>query len=64
MENENLLKYIGWKCTILAVNTIEYEFHPYKIIICDPKEYENEVYLHKKIRCVVKDGIITNLKLN
>lgn len=46
MESENLLKYIGLKCTILAVNTIEYELYPYKIIICEPIEYDNEIYLH------------------
>ena len=63
MESENLSKYIGLKCTILTVNTIEYEFYPYKIIICEPKEYDNEIYLHKKIRCLIKDGFITNLHL-
>jgi hypothetical protein len=64
MNNENLLKYKNWKCNNMTIKTIEYEFYPYKIIICDPKEYENEVYLHKKIRCILKDGLITNLKFN
>jgi hypothetical protein len=64
MEGEKLLKYIGWRCTLLAVNTIEHEFYPYKILICDANEYNKENYLYKKIRCLLSDGFITNLKIN
>lgn len=64
MDIENLLKYKGWKCSLMTITTIEYEFHPYRIIICDDIEFNNENYLDKTIRCVVKDDLITNLKLN
>ena len=64
MDGEKLFKYIGWRCTLLTINTIEYEFYPYKILICDTNEYNSDISLPKIIKCLVKDGFITNLKLN
>ena len=64
MENENLLKYKGWKCNTLAINTIEYEFQSYKVILCENEFFNKEIYLHKTIRCLVHKDIIIDLKLN
>ena len=64
MDNEKLLKYIGWRLNKLTMNTIEYEFEPYKLEICNIDEFNNEIYLNKTIRCLVFRGIIIDLKLN
>lgn len=65
MDNNKLLKYIGWKCTELTINTIEYEFKPYKLLLFyDLEEYRNKIYIYKKIRCLVENDIIIHLMLN
>ena len=64
MDNEKLLKYIGWRLNKLTMNTIEYEFEPYKLEICNIDEFNNEIYLNKTIRCLVFRGVIIDLKLN
>lgn len=65
MNNNKLLKYIGWKCTELAINTIEYEFRPYKLLLFyDLEDYKSKIYLYKKIRCLVENDIIIKLMLN
>lgn len=64
MDSKNLLKYKGWKSSKLSINTIEFEFYPYKVIFCDNKDFNNEVYLHKTIRCIIFDGVIIDLKFN
>ena len=48
MDSEKLFKYICWRCTILAVNTIEHDFYPYKMLICDTSEHNNKNYMYKK----------------
>ena len=64
MDNKNLLKYKGWRYNALTINTIEYEYFPYKILLCDNLEFNTEIYLYRIIRCLVFDGIIVDLKLN
>ena len=64
MDNKNLLKYKGWKCNIMTINTIEYEFYPYKVMVCDNKDFNNVVYMYKKIRCFICEGVIKDLKFN
>lgn len=64
MDNKNLLKYKGWRCNTLTINTIEYEFYPYKLLFCNNEDFNNNVYLHKIIRCLTIDGVIVDLKLN
>lgn len=50
MDDNKLLKYIGWKCTKLAINTIEYEFRPYKLLLFyDLEDYKSKIYLYKKL---------------
>ena len=58
------VKYKGWKYNNMTIKTIEYEFHPYKVIICDCKQFNNEVYLHKTVRCLINDYLIIDLKFN
>jgi len=62
--NKYLYKYKGWKYNTMAINTIQHDFHPYKVILCDENDYNNDVYLHKTIRCVAFEGIIADLKFN
>lgn len=62
MDSGKLLKYIGWKCNALAINTIEYEFYPYKVLICDIEEYNRKMHLRKTIRCLTFEGAILDLK--
>ena len=64
MNSDKLLKYKGWRLNKLTMNTIEYEFEPYKLEICNIDEFNNEIYLNKTIRCLVFRGIIIDLKLN
>jgi hypothetical protein len=64
MDNKNLLKYKGWKCNIMTIKTIECEFHPYRVMICDFKQFNNEIYLHNTIRCFINEYIIIDLKFN
>lgn len=68
MNSEKLLKYKGWRLNKLTMNTIEYEFEPYKLEICNIDEFNNEinneVTLHKTIKCLVFRGVIIDLKLN
>ena len=64
MNSKNLIKYKGWRYTTLSVNTIEYEFYPYKLLLCSNEDFNNNVYLHKTIRCLIFEGIIIDLKLN
>ena len=44
MDNKALEKYIGWRFNKMTINTIEYEFHPYKVIICDLNEFNGEYF--------------------
>jgi len=64
MDNQNLLKYKGWKCNIMTIKTIEYDFHPYKIMICNIEQFNNEINLYNTIRCLIENGYIINLRLN
>lgn len=65
MDDNKLLKYIGWKCTKLAINTIEHEFYPYELLVFyNLEEYKNKIYIYKKIRCLVENNIIIHLMLN
>jgi len=65
MESNKLLKYIGWICSELTINTIEYEFYPYKLLIFyDLQEYNRQIYMYKTIRCLVENNCVTHLKIN
>jgi len=65
MESNKLLKYLGWRCTELTINTIEYEFYPYELLLFnDLKEYNDKIYIYKKIRCLVENDFIIDLKFN
>jgi len=65
MDSKNLLKYMGWRCTKLAINTIEHEFYPYELLcFYDLKEYNSKIYIYKKIRCLIENGYIIDLRLN
>lgn len=64
MNTENLLKYIGWKCNNMTIKTIEYDFHPYRVMICNYTEFNNEDYLDKTIRCLINGYLIIDLKFN
>ena len=64
MNNEKLLKYKGWICNKLSINTIEYEFYPYKVQLCDAKEFNNNVHIRKTIRCLLIGNLINDLKFN
>lgn len=64
MDDKNLLKYKGWRYTTLAINTIEYEFFPYKIAICNINDFNNKIYIHKTIRCLIIEDVIKDLKFN
>jgi len=64
MNDQNLLKYKGWRCNTLTINTIQYEFYPYKLQVCDLKDFKNPVHLHKTIRCLLVGNVINDLKFN
>lgn len=64
MDNKDLEKYIGWRLNKMTINTIECEFHSYKVIICDLNEYNSDYLLDKKIRCLVIEGVIKDMKFN
>jgi hypothetical protein len=64
MDNKDLEKYIGWRFNKMTINTIEYEFYPYKVIICDIKDFNGEGFLDKKIRSFVIEGLIKDIKFN
>lgn len=67
MDSNKLSKYKGWVLNNLTMNTIEYEFQPYKLKlydIDDINDFNNEYYLDKTIRCLVFRGIIINLSFN
>jgi hypothetical protein len=64
MDNKDLEKYIGWRFNKMTTNTIEYEFHCYKVIICDLNAFNSEYFLDKKIRCLVIEGLIKDIKFN
>ena len=64
MDNKKLLKYQGWRYNTLTINTIEYEFYPYKVQLCDVKEFNNNIHLDKTIRCHLIGNLVNDLKFN
>ena len=64
MDNKDLEKYIGWIFNKMTINTIEYEFDSYRVIICDIKEFNSDVFIDKRIRSFVIEGIIKDIKFN
>lgn len=65
MDNNNdLEKYIGWKCNNMTINTIEYEFRPYKSIICDINSFNEVIFLNNTIRLLVIERVIKDIKFN
>ena len=64
MDNKALEKYIGWRFNKMTINTIEHEFHPYRVIICDFNEFNREYFLDEKIRSFVIEGQIKDIKFN
>jgi hypothetical protein len=64
MDNKDLEKYIGWRFNKMTTNTIEYEFRSYKVIICDLNAFNGEHFLDKKIRSLVIEGLIKDIKFN
>lgn len=64
MDKKDLEKYIGWRFNKMTINTIEYEFHTYKVIFCDLNAFNGDYLLDKKIRCLVIEGVIKDMKFN
>jgi len=64
MNNQQLNKYIGWRWSNITKNTIESEFRPHNVISCDMSYFNSEVFLGNKIRCLVLNGVITQIRFN
>ena len=60
----NLQDYVGQPYTKNVVKEIEDKFTPYTIRICDTERFYIEDFWENMIRCVVNNGIITNIQFN
>lgn len=64
MNIHRLNKYIGWRWINITKNTIESEFREYNVVSCDESSFNSEVFSKNTIRCLVLNGIITQIKLD
>jgi|LakMenEpi03Aug12_release.lakeMendotaPanAssembly.Ray.scaffolds.fasta_scaffold737728_2 hypothetical protein len=63
-KDSELMLYIYKEYNENTKSEIEDKFKPYKIMLCDINFFCKEVYLGNTIRCVVNNGIITELGFN
>ena len=60
----NLQDYVGQPYNKNVVKEIEDKFTPYTIRMCDNERFYIEDFWENMIRCVVNNGIITNIQFN
>jgi hypothetical protein len=62
--NSELMPYIGREYNENTKAEIEEKFEPYEILVCDLHYFYVLNFLFNTIRCVVKNGKISNLAFN
>ncbi len=56
--------YIGKPWNDITKQSIENDFKPFKIMVCDDDYFCCEVFIENVIRCVLKNGVISDLAFN